>query len=870
MLVSSWRTHSCVQRSHSCERVRKIPHLLRLLILFTLTTLTLAADTQYMIDYVLPRGGARGSTVTAEFHGRSLESPKEILFYGPGITAATFTPFAKPTDGFKVKFQIARDCPLGEHVLRVRTATALSDAVTFWVGPFPQIPEAETKLGENDSMAKAQPIPMNVTVEGQILPGPDLDRDYYRVQARQGQRISVEVEAARLGTLHFGGENDLAVRILDANDKELGRNDDSALYVQDPVLSIVAPKDGAYFIEIQQQIFYPPRQAWYRAHIGDFTRPTAIFPAGGQAGTTIDARVLGDPTGERTEQIALPAKPGNFDYFAGGASEHPPSANVLRISPYPNVLSRTGLLAGPSAEGAASMNSREPGPTGPSAGSTEQPGPTLVPSLPAALNGILLKPNEADTFQFSAKKGQAWNIRVFARTLGAPVDARITLRAANNPKILLDVDDSRLVDLGLPSGRGSWYIKDQQDPITVFRVPADGDYLLSIQDSENGAGPDHVYRIEVEPHRNAVYTHVTGPDGYQMPRFTGFIVPQGGRWTLDVQLAQGIGNDYKGEIELEPRGLPRGVTMIAPRFGKGVTRMPVQFVAAADAEPQSALIELLAKPVDQVKPVDKPVDQPVQLDSGSRQGFALTNRPGELPWHFVWLSQYALAVTQPAPFDIELEQPALPIVQGGDLTLKARVTRHGDFKDAVEMITDWLPSGVSKGNAITIPAGKDEAVFQIQANDKAAKGVYQIAMNASTVGGDGYSGVGRVRVSSKFVDLKVMEPYLSIDMQRGSVEQGKSAQIVANLHQTQPFEGKATVRLQQLPKGVTMLDPAPQITAKDTQVTFRVAADKDALAGLYKGIVGEIAFTEGGQTFKQHSGSGVLRVDEARIAEAAK
>src|SRR5580700_10410852 len=254
MLVSSWRTHSCVQRSHSCERVRKIPHLLRLLILFTLTTLTLAADTQYMIDYVLPRGGARGSTVTAEFHGRQLENPKEILFYQPGITAATFTPFAKPGDGFKVKFQIAPNCPLGEHVLRVRTATALSDAVTFWVSPFRTVYEMETKIGENDSIAKAMPVPLNSTVEGQILPGPDMDRDFYRVDVKQGQRISVEVEAARLGTLHFGGENDLMVSILDPDGKELGKDDDSALYVQDPVLSMIAPRTGSYFVEIRQQI----------------------------------------------------------------------------------------------------------------------------------------------------------------------------------------------------------------------------------------------------------------------------------------------------------------------------------------------------------------------------------------------------------------------------------------------------------------------------------------------------------------------------------------------------------------------------------------------------------------------------------------
>jgi hypothetical protein len=782
-----------------------------------------------MVDYLLPRGGARGATVTVEFHGRNLDSPKEILFYTPGIAAANFTPYAQPATGFKVKFQISPTCPLGEHVLRVRTATSLSDAVTFWVGPYPQVPEAETKPGENDSMAKAQTIAMNTTVEGQILPGNDVDRDYYRVHARQGQRISVEVEAARLGTLHFGGENDLAVRILDSNDKELARNDDSALYVQDPELSILAPKEGDYFVVIQQQIFYPPRQAWYRAHIGDFSRPTAIFPAGGQAGTTIEARVLGDPTGSRTESISLPKTPGNFDFFTHGPGiTPPPSANTMRVSPYPNVLS------------------------------AQTPDPTPVPALPAALNGILEKPGQVDTFRFTAKKGQRLHFRVYARALGAPVDARLWLHAAGNDKRLFDVDDSRLQDIGLPSSRASWYIKDQQDPVAVLAIPADGDYILGLEDSESGAGPDHVYRIEVEPARNEIYTHVTAPDGYQMPRLNGFIVPQGGRWTLEVQLAQGLGNEYKGEVELEAKGLPRGVTMIAPRFGKGVTRMPVQFVAAPDAEPQSALIELLARPVE----------KGAQLDSGSRQGFALTNRSGELPWHFVWLDKFALAVTQPAPYEIELEPPAIPLVQGGDLTLKAKAIRHGDFKDAIELVADWLPPGVSKGSVVTIPAGKDEGLYQIQANDKAAKGTFQIALNASTTGGDSYSGIGRVRVSSKFAELKIMEPYVTLDILHSSVEQGKQSQVVANIHQNQPFEGKAVARLQQLPKGVTMLEPAPEITAKDTQVTFRIAADKDALAGLNKGISCELTFSQAGQTFKLHSGSGVLRVDEARIAVA--
>ena len=778
-----------------------------------LIAVCLHADTRYMVDYLLPRGGARGATVAVEFHGISLENPKEILFYQPGIKATDFVPYAKPGDGFKVKFQIAPDCPLGEHVLRVRTATALSDAVTFWVSPYRTEYEFEDKIGQNDTIEKAKAIPLNVTVEGQILPGPEMDVDMYRVQVKKGQRISVEVESARLGTLHFGGENDLAVRILDAAGKELGKNDDSALYVQDPVLSILAPADGPYFVEIKQQVFFPPRQAWYRAHIGTFSRPTAIFPAGGQAGTTIEARILGDPAGERTEQIKLPAKPGNFPYYSEGA----PSPNVLRVSPYPNA---TGTNV----------------------------------ELPIALNGILTKLGQVDTYTFPAKKGDNWNIHVFARTLGAPVDPKIWVRSVKDLKHLLDADDARLQDLGQPSARGTWYIKDQQDPVAIFKVPADGDYILGIEDAGGAAGPDHVYRVEIEPVRDTIYTHITMSDGYQIPRLTGLIVPQGNRWTLDVQIAQGLGNNYKGDLELEAVGLPRGVTMIAPRVTKGMTRVPVQFVADAKAEQQAALIQILARPVD----------THVKLESASRQGFALVNRGGEYPWHFVFLDRYALAVTQPAPFHVELEQPPIALAQSGELLLKVKVLREPGFKDAVEIQPDWLPNGVSKEGTVTIAAGKDEATFGIQANDKAPPGTYKLAMNASTQGGDAYSGVGRIRASSAFVELKVAEPYLSIDLQRGSVERGRASEIVGVLKQNKPFPGKAKLVLQQLPKGVKLVEPAPQITSKDSAVVFHIEADPDALAGLYKGVTCEVSFTEEGQQIRQKTGSGILRVDEAR------
>ena len=101
------------------------------------------------------------------------------------------------------------------------------------------------------------------------------------------------------------------------------------------------------------------------------------------------------------------------------------------------------------------------------------------------------------------------------------------------------------------------------------------------------------------------------------------------------------------------------------------------------------------------------------------------------------------------------------------------------------------------------------------------------------------------------------------------MEHGNVGEIIGVLHQIKPFPGKALVKLLQMPKGVKMLEPAPDITAKDTQVVFRIEADPDALAGLYKEISYEVVFHEAGQIIRQHTGAGILRVDEQRGRAAA-
>ena len=779
-----------------------------------------------MLDYVTPRGGSIGSTVDVVLHGRMLGDPKEVLFYNHCIRATDILPGAKPETEVKARLAIARGCPPGEHVLRLRTATALSEPVTFWVSPFPSIKESESRQGENDTPKKAQIVPLNSTVDGEIQSGQDADVDVYRVEMRAGQRLSVEVEGMRLGTSIQGGENDLMLRILGPGGKVLAESKDSGLFVQDPVASIMTPVAGPYFVEIRQQIYSFPRLAFYRAHIGTFTRPLGLFPAGGERGSDVKVRVLGDPAGERVETVKVPGKLGDFGYFAGESSEAPPSPNRFRVSPYPNVMASDRL------------------------------DPTPVASLPMALNGILDKNNMA-SFRFAARKSDHWRIQVFGRSLGSPFDPRIRIRPANSDKPVLEADDAKLPDLGLPSARNTWAIPASLDPVALFNPAADGDYVLEIEDAQGRTGPLFVYRIEIEAVRETILTHISMNDGFQTPRLLGVAVPRGSHWTVDVQIAPGLGSQFKGDLVLEAQGLPRGVEMAAPPIPKGQNRVPVQFYASADAEEKIRFFELRVRAADGKTPIE----------SHSHQSFATMNRGVDRPLHVAFLDRYAMAVTQPAPFKVELETPNTPLVQNGELALKVRLVRSEGFKDPVEISADWLPPNVSKSGVVTIPADKSEGELTIRAGGNAAPGAYKISLNAATATGERFTGAGRIRVSTALVPLAIAVPYMKVTLRRSSVEQGRSGEITAAVDLAKTFTGEAVLGLKNLPKGVKLVEPKPKVTAQTREVVFDVQAEPDALAGLYKDVACDVAVTLNGQTIHQQSGSGVLRVDPARVSK---
>ena len=229
----------------------------------------------------MPRGGQRGTEVEVIFSGQRLGDARGLLFYEPGIAVKSLE--VLPDKRVKTRLALAGDCPLGPHALRLQSATGISNLVTFSVGALPEVNE----IKPNNDFAKPQKINLNSTVNGVVL---NEDVNYYAVEAKKGQRLSVEVEGLRLGESFF----DPSVAIMDTNRFVLAAADDTPLLRQDCACSVIVPRDGTYVIQVRESAFGGSDRCHYRLHVGTFPRPLAVYPAGGKFGQTVDVTYVGD------------------------------------------------------------------------------------------------------------------------------------------------------------------------------------------------------------------------------------------------------------------------------------------------------------------------------------------------------------------------------------------------------------------------------------------------------------------------------------------------------------------------------------------------------------------------------------------------
>ena len=525
------------------------------------------------VNLLYPSGGQRGSEIEVVCSGGNLEDARGMIFDEAGFEATTV---AAEKGKYTVKIKVPATARLGEHSLRIATASGLSDLRLFYVSPFPMVQEVEVK----EEPDKRQPVPLGTTVYGRTQ---GEDQDHFEVELKKGDRLSVEVIGARLQTQDI---YDPFVTVAKPDGTPLVEIDDAAFTRQDPVLSALAPEDGKYVVTIRDATNSGPGECHYLMHIGSFPRPVAVYPPGGPAGEKLQVKLIGDARGPIEQTVTLPTEPDeHFEIFAE-QGQPAPQPNYIRVSNAANALE-----------------------VEPNDDITKA---TVVGSAPIALNGIIEKPGDVDCFKFTATKDASFDVTAFARRLRSPLDSVITIYNEKGAQIASN-DDS-----GSPDSYLRW------------KAPADGDYFLQVNDQLKRGGPNFTYRVEILPVAPRITAWLPEMVQNSNQERRAIIVPKGNRYASLIRIKRW---DVGGDVQLESTDLPPGLSVNAPVLDNSVDTIPAVFEAAPDAAPAAKIFALTAKLTEPPKDtkVASAVENDVDVAENGNQKAFYSVREDHLP-----------------------------------------------------------------------------------------------------------------------------------------------------------------------------------------------------------------------------------------------
>jgi len=183
----------------------------------------------------------------------------EITLSGKDLAEATqlWTSFPAKVESLGAgKFRITTVAASGVGAVRVFGSNGVSNLGFVPLDPLPGGTEVKT----NKSRATAQSVEVSSAVDGRCE---ELSYDWFKLRATKGQRVPVEIIAARLGS-----KFDSVVRVVNASGRELARNDDAPGRNGDSALNFVAPETGHYFIEVRDVNYGGGSAFFYRLRVG--------------------------------------------------------------------------------------------------------------------------------------------------------------------------------------------------------------------------------------------------------------------------------------------------------------------------------------------------------------------------------------------------------------------------------------------------------------------------------------------------------------------------------------------------------------------------------------------------------------------------
>ncbi len=760
------------------------------------------------LHLILPRGVQRGRESTLTFSGLRLDNALEVLFYDKGITAKSF----KVIDQKKIEVVVlvAEDCRLGEHVAQVRNDRGISDFRSVFVGPFPNVTEAEP----NNSFSEAQSVSLNQTVNG-TLPAEDVDR--FRLELRKGQRLSVEIEAMRLGAFVDPVIELLGPHYADApSAASIAFSDDTVLTNQDGFFSVMIPEDGTYTVVVSESAFQGTPQSHYRLHVGDFPRPESVFPAGGKPGDGVSLnQVSADATA--MFDVDVPQRDAFRDGIivadADGVSPSPVKFRVADLDDFDLPVDAKNI----------DFNT------------------AVTVEVPSAINGRLN--TKVQYFKISARKGQTWDIHAFAKQIGSGLDPMLNI-FNEKKKHLMGNDDN-------PS---------RPDSTVRFKVPADGDYYVRIRDYQNRFEQAFPYRIEMSLAKPSVALAIKRNDRFSQKRQS-IAVPRGGRFAAIMSVKKDF---VSTGIALDHGPLPDGVCMTAVPMPRSVAELPIVFDADDDAPLAGALVDFSASIYNPNPQSDnKEKSEAMDLDSRFEMPAVWSlGIPNNTPYHYCNVDRLAVGVTKRLPFSIDCVPLKAPLVRNGSAKVKVLIRRDEGFKEVIRLQFPYRPPGLGTNHQLQVGPDKSEFEYPVNANNGAALGKWPFYVIANS------NVEGLAWTSSQLCELEIAEPFVKAQADRvvGSRAQILSAEVA--LEQLVDFKGTARAQLRSLPPHTTVTGPL-EFDSKTESLTFEITTTDKTPYGTHKGLFVEVAIPIGGGVSTARAGNVLLQVNRPAKKKSA-
>jgi len=465
------------------------------------------------INSASPAAVAPGKSTEITLSGAALADVTDVWtsFGGKGsVVAEKKSPAG---DRAVVRIELPGDAPAQVGAIRVATRGGASNLLPFLVDDLPTVAEA----GGNHVSSSAQVMTPPVAVDGACDP---LASDHFRFSARKGERVAIEVVAARIGS-----PLDPVIRLLDSSGRELAWCDDAAGAAPDARLSHTFASDGHYVIELRDVNHEGGPQHRYRLRVGDFPLASAPYPLGAKRGAGATFTFLGDDCAAAAPVTAQLPQEGRR---AALAVKHAGGASSGFASVVPDDLDEA--------------TETEPN------DALDSATPLAVPS---AVSGRLDPVRDRDHFAVQGKKGQRVLLRARTRSLGLPCDVLLQL---------FKPDGSRLA---------ASKVEGAAEGSVDATFPDDGIYPLRVEDLSGAGGPGLGYRIEAEPFRPGFALSVEADK---------VDAKAGGQFEIKVTCAR---RDYGGPINLTVDGIGPGVgvegNVVAE--GKNETQLKVKLPA---------------------------------------------------------------------------------------------------------------------------------------------------------------------------------------------------------------------------------------------------------------------------------------------------